>query len=112
MDIIKEVSNNCTVCLQHKRTPCDPKVGLPLATEFNQCVTLDLKGPINANNHYIMYAIDSFSRLTRAVIVKNKQPASIVKGIVDVWILGHGMGPGVPEKFYVDNGSEFNNAKS
>ena len=53
MDIVKDVSNNCKVCLTHKRAPSDPKVGLPLACDFNQCVTLDLRGPINDQKHYI-----------------------------------------------------------
>ena len=109
LDVVEEVSDQCQVCLRHKRTPCDPKVGLPIATEFNQFVTLDFKGPINDSNHYIMYAIDSFSRLTRALIIKNKQPATIVKGIIEIWILGQGIGPGIPDKFFVDNGGEFNN---
>ena len=70
LQAVKEVSDNCHICLTHKRTPSDPKVGLPLACDFNQCVTLDLKGPINVHKHYIMYAIDSFSRLTRGIIIK------------------------------------------
>ena len=109
MDIVKDVSNNCKVCLTHKRAPSDPKVGLPLACDFNQCVTLDLRGPINDQKHYILYAIDSFSRMTRGIIVKNKQPETIVKALLDVWVLGKGAGPGMPEKFYFDNGGEFNN---
>ena len=110
LDIVKEVSNSCKVCLKHKRTPSDPKVGMPLACDFNQCVTLDLRGPINVQKHYILYAIDSFSRLTRGIIIKNKQPETVVKAILDVWVLGKGVGPGVPEKFYFDNGGEFCNS--
>ena len=58
-----------------------------------------------------MYAIDTFSRLTRGLIIKNKEPASIVKGIIDIWILGKGIGPGIPNRFIVDNGGEFNNVE-
>ena len=95
--------------LEAKRTPQDPKVAFPVSHDFNECVTLDLKGPINIQKHYILYAIDSFSRLTRGIIVKNKQPESIVRAIVDVWVLGKGLGPGMPGRFYFDNGGEFNN---
>ena len=75
----------------HKRTPSDPTVGFPLSRDFNQTVTLDLKGPINDDNNYILYAIDSFSRLTRGIIIKNKRPETIVKALIDVWILGKGL---------------------
>ena len=44
-------------------------------------------------------------------MIKNKQPSTIIKGIIDVWILGHRTGPGVPNKFYVDNGGRFNNSE-
>ena len=34
-----------------------------------------------------------------------------MKGILDCWILGWGIGPGMPEKFIYDNGGEFNNSE-
>ena len=105
---MKKVSNECKICLLHKRAPSSPKVGLPLSCDFNQCVTLDLRGPINTNKHFILYAIDSFSRLTRGIIIKKKQPETIVKAVLDVWVLGKCTGPGMPEKFFFDNGGEFN----
>ena len=48
-------------------------------------------------------------QLTRGIIIRNKQPDTIVKALIDVWILGKGIGPGVPDKLYFDNGGEFNN---
>ena len=107
--VIENVSRNCTVCLRHKRTPSRPKVGLPVVNDFNQCVALDLK--IRQNKKPILYAVDTFSRLTRGIIIKNKEPANIVKGILDLWVLGKGIGPGIPDRFIVDNGGEFNNAE-
>ena len=47
--------------------------------------------------------------MTRAKIIKNKEPATIVKALLDIWILGHGVGPGIPQRFQHDNGREFNN---
>ena len=109
LQIVKEVSDNCEICILHKRTPSDPRVGFPVSRDFNQVVILDLKGPINVYKHYILYAIDSFSRMTRGVIIKNIQPDTIMKALIDIWILGKGLGPGMPDKFYFDNGREFNN---
>ena len=110
MKLVKEFSRECSVCLLHKRTPSRPKVGLPLANTFNQCVTLDLSER-KKNKTYILYMIDSFSRLTRAKLIYNKEPNTIVKAIIDTWILGNGIGPGIPDRFQFDNGTEFNNSE-
>ena len=42
-------------------------------------------------------------------MINNKNPSTIVKGIIDYWIVGKGTGPGIPGKFLFDNGTEFNN---
>ena len=102
------MSEKCQVYLKHKRTPSRPKVGLPISSDFNDCVALDLKGPLN-NKKYILYFIDTFSRLTRGVYIKDKAPATIVKGILDNWVIGKGLGPGLPGRFLFDCGGEFNN---
>ena len=79
-----------------------------MSRDFNQCVALDLK--IRRNNKKpIIYAVDTFSRLTRGKIIPNKNPPTIVKAILDIWVLGRGIGPGMPQRFMVDNGGEFNN---
>ena len=43
MEAIKEVNDNCQICLEFKPTPPRPVVGLPMATEFGQCISMDLK---------------------------------------------------------------------
>ena len=104
LKLVEEVTNNCKVCrYKFKRTPSRPKVGLPVSRNFNQSVSIDLKGPFR-NKSYILYCIDTFSRLTRGIIIKDKQPSTIVKGLLDCWILGRGIGPGMPDKFIYDNG--------
>ena len=105
---VEKVSRECPVCLKYRRTPSKPKVGLPTSTTFNDCVAIDLKDRRNKSS-YILYAVDTFSRLTRGKIIRNKEPKTIVKALLDVWILGHGIGPGVPRRFQFDNGTEFNN---
>ena len=34
---------------------------------------------------------------------------SVIKGILDVWVVGKGFGPGMPDKFHFDYKGEFNN---
>ena len=108
IEAIKTVSTNCEVCKKFKRTPSRPKVGLPMAKEFNECVSIDLKGPMT-NKSYILYLVDCFSRLTRGVIIKDKRPSTIVKSKTSCWVLGNSIGPGMPGKFLHDNGREFTN---
>ena len=104
------MSDNCEVCKRFKKSPNRPKVGLPTSSDFNEVVALDLKER-NNNKEYILYCICTFSRLTRGVIIKDKKPDTIVKGIIDCWVLGKGIGPGIPGKFLFDNGGEFNNSQ-
>ena len=50
--------------------------------------------------------IDLATRFSKACIVRNKQPKTIVEGIITTWI---GSGLGAPKKFLCDNGGEFAN---
>ena len=56
-----------------------------------------------------MYFVDLFSRLTRACIIRDENPSTVVKAILNTWVIGKGIGPGMPGKFLYDNGTEFNN---
>ena len=110
LELVDEVSEECDICRRFRKTPSRPKVGLPVANDFNQCIALDLRERI-CNKEYILYCICTFSRLTRGVIIKDKKPSTIVRGILDCWVLGKGIGPGMPAKFLFDNGGEFNNSE-
>ena len=52
-EIVEEVSRSCTACLKHKKTPPRPKAGLPLSSDFNEVVALDLR--INSRNKKNIY---------------------------------------------------------
>ena len=41
-EMLRKVVNNCETCALYKKTPPKPAVGLPLATDFNQTVAVDL----------------------------------------------------------------------
>ena len=38
-----ELAATCSICFKFKKTPARPVVGLPLATQFNEYVFMDLK---------------------------------------------------------------------
>ena len=40
---IFNISQQCVYCLQYKRVPARPVVSMPMATKFNESVSMDLK---------------------------------------------------------------------
>ena len=85
-----------------KKPPPRPIVGLPIATEFNQVVAMDLK---QFGKIYLLPMIDVATKLSAGAIIRNKNPNTIVKEIFKNWIQIYG----TPQKFLSDNGGEFIN---
>lgn len=79
-------------------------VSLPLATEFNEVVAVDLKEW--KPNTYFLHLIDIATRFSLATVIKRKTPDVIADKIMSLWI-GSGMGP--PKRFLADNSGEFAN---
>ena len=105
-----EIIDRCKICSHYKKSPPRPRVGLPVANDFNKVVGLDLKVVDQKKNHYILWMVDLFSKLTKGVFLKDKTPASIIEGIITGWVIGDGGGPGHPRRgFWSDNGGEFLN---
>ena len=82
-DNIVEVSENCKVCKVYKRAGAKPVVSIPLATEFNEVVAMDLKV---FRSHTILHLIDHVTRFSAAAIVKSKEKEEIIKHIFRIWI--------------------------
>ena len=104
-ELAKKLYDSCEVCLKFQKTPARPIVSLPLATQFNETVAMDLK-VWNNNKLNILYLIDMFTRFTTARIIKDKKPETIIDNVMQMWI---GNGFGAPAKFLADNGGEFAN---
>ena len=99
---------NCVTCKQLKKTPPRPKIGMPMANSFNEIVGLDLK--IMPNGKNILWMVDLFTKVLKGKVINDKKPDTIVNAILEKWIVGEGLGPGHPSKyFYADNGGEFLN---
>ena len=101
---IKDVTANCQICLEYRKTPPKPVVGLPLATRFGQLVAMDLK---QFGKVHLLHLIDHATRLSGGCVVRTKKPAVIIRQIFQFWISIYG----APEAFLCDNGGEFNNAE-
>ena len=101
-DEIQKVSDSCETCLRYKKPPPRPCVGLPHATEFNQCLAMDIKFFHGAP---LLHIIDHCTRFSASAVLKNKEASTIVQQVFERWISIFGP----PQSFLTDNGTEFAN---
>ena len=101
---IKNVSSNCPTCKEYKKVPPRPVVGLPMATEFQETVAMDLKF---YDSKILIHLVDYCTRLSASSFIPNKNSDTILTFIFKIWVSIYG----APEKFLTDNGGEFVNEK-
>ena len=99
---IKTITNECNMCQIFKKPPTQPVVGLPMASRFLECVTMDLKF---YKKYILLYLIDHATCLSASVVIPSKKPETVIKKIFQIWISIYGL----PEKFLSDNRGEFAN---
>lgn len=99
---LQKICDNCNICKKYKRNPPKPVVGFPMASKFNEMVSLDL-GEYEGKRFLVM--VDMATNYVRSMWLKNKKPKEIIKKIMKNWISIFG----APEKFFSDNGLEFQN---
>ena len=58
-DVI-ELIEKCRICSQLKKAPPRPKVGLPIANDFNKIVGMDLKVFNKEKGEYIVICMDLY----------------------------------------------------
>jgi hypothetical protein len=68
---VLEVIENCKTCSEFKKSPPRPKVGLPVANDFNEIVGLDLKVVSSSKCEYILWMVDMFSKMIKGKYIKN-----------------------------------------
>ena len=66
-----EIIDKCKICSKFKKSPPRPKVGLPVANDFNEVVGMDLKVLDKAKGHYVLWMVDLFSKLIKGVFINN-----------------------------------------
>ena len=102
-DTVKEISKNCDICARYKRPPLRPVVAMPLASEFNEVVAMDLKF---IDQVPVLHMICHATRYSMSVHLRNKKAITIVEGAMNYWIRIFG----APSKYFLsDNGGEFVN---
>ncbi len=102
--MLDKIIDGCEACILRKRSPDRPAVAMPMATDFNEKVAIDLK---KWKSGHILYMIDMYTRLTQAAFIPNKNPEHVITAILVKWIAVYG----VPKAILNDNGGEFVNAE-
>ena len=99
---IRNISSNCEICRKFKKPPLRPVVSMPLASKLNDVVSMDLK---TWGSKHFLVMIDLATRFCAAVVINNKNPATIISKFFIHWIVIFGS----PKVILTDNGGEFNN---
>lgn len=99
---IKEVTENCEICKKYKKPPPRPCVSLPMSSQFQESIAMDLK---QYEGRQILHIIDLCTRLSAATFMPNKSRDTIIKAFFQIWVAVYGS----PQKVLVDNGGEFAN---
>ena len=102
-EAIKHVGDNCDTCKLFKRPPPKPVVGLPMATKFLECVSMDLKF---YRSYILLHMIDYITRQSFSCVIPSKKPEVIIEKV-----FMHLISPfGTVGEFLTDNGGEFANS--
>eukprot|EP00111_Clytia_hemisphaerica_P024511 TCONS_00072268-protein len=96
--MVKEISENCDVCKRYKKGKLKPIVSIPLASEFNQTVVMDLI--TYEQGVWVLHSIDLFSRYPTACVRRSKKQDAMVDAILKISISYFGFGQ--PRKFLAD----------
>ena len=97
---LQKIEGSCDFCLKHKRASPRPNVCLPLATEFNELVAMDLK---KIGGVWILHCIDYLTRFSAVHTVQSHSPDEVIEKFFMIWISMFGP----PQKILSDNGGEF-----
>ena len=102
---IDEYTKTCEICIRYKRPEPRPIVCMPLAREFNDTVSMDLKIYDGKKGIYFQHMIDHLTRFSTAKVIKSKDKEVIIESVFTHWISIFGR----PKTFMSDNGGEYNN---
>ena len=102
LSMMNTIVTKCEICQRFKKTPPKCAVAIPMAKNFNEVVSLDLK---NWEDGYILHIIDMWSRYSASIFIKHKHPQSVIDQLMKRWISTFG----TMRAIFTDNGGEFSN---
>ncbi len=86
--ILQKIVSECEVCQKHSKAKPKPAVGLPLASQYNETVAVDLHEL--EQGVWYLHIIDQFTRFSAGSILTTKRSSEIVKHFLHDWISVHG----------------------
>lgn len=86
-NILQKIVSECEVCQRYRKTSPKPAVGLPLASQYNETVAVDLHELVPGV--WYLQIIDQFTRFSAGSILTTKKSSEIVKHFVHDWINVH-----------------------
>ena len=101
---IRKIEETCETCLKFKKAPCRPIVSVPMASHFNEMISMDLK---IWKEKYFLVMVDLATRYCSACVITSKEADVIIDAVMKHWVAIFG----APKKILTDNGGEFNNNK-
>ena len=99
---VKDIENECEICIKYGRKPPKPIVTLPRASSFNESVAMDLKF---FGSLMVLHIIDHFTRYSAACVIPSKSRDIIIANVLKIWVSIFG----TPLQLLCDMGKEFNN---
>ena len=74
LEAIDDITDSCYTCNRYRKDKSRPVVSsLPMASDFNEMLAMDLKFVTVENHTYtILHMIDVFKRYSSATIIKSK----------------------------------------
>ena len=101
MDAIYSKCTQSGMC-RFKKKILRPVAALPLSSDFNEKIAMDLK---YWKGKYILHIVDLWSRFTISTFISRKKPTDVIHAIMNDWCSVFG----VPAGILTDNGGEFIN---
>ena len=98
---IDKLIDGCEGCLIKNRNPDRPKVEMPMASEFNVKLAIDLK--IMSDKKLICHMVDMWSCLSKSVRMTRKDPKEVINIIMINWTAYYGL----PGAIHNNNGGKF-----
>lgn len=78
--ILQQIAHDCDICKRYNKTKPKPAAALPLATEYNETVAVDLH-ELEPGVWYL-HIINHFTRFSTGNIVKTKKSSEIVSSFI------------------------------
>ena len=75
---IRNVTENCDVCIKHKRPTPRPVVSVQMAEKFNEVIAMDLK---QVRQHLFLVIVDLATRYCVASVINKKSARTVVGSV-------------------------------